>query len=246
MSVEPVDRPVSRSSDTRTGVRDLLLARGMCTAGEIAAELGLTAAGVRRHLEAMESDGLVVATQRRPKGARGRPARAFQLTGRGREEYGHGYDRLAGEALEALRSIGGDEAVLDFARQRVRSVLGHIRPASDDSDTNRAAREIAEALSEAGYAASLEGAGNGVQICQHHCPVWNVAERFPELCEAEQEVVSELVGSHVQRLATIAGGNCACTTNIPSGVVTTDDLLATMSQSSGAKSSGNEVERKTR
>jgi hypothetical protein len=42
-----------------------------------------------------------------------------------------------------------------------------------------------------------------------------VAEEFPELCAAELEAFREILGTHVQRLATIANGDCACTTHVP-------------------------------
>jgi hypothetical protein len=42
-----------------------------------------------------------------------------------------------------------------------------------------------------------------------------VAAEFPQLCEAETQVISRLVGTHVQRLATIANGDGVCTTHIP-------------------------------
>jgi predicted ArsR family transcriptional regulator len=42
-----------------------------------------------------------------------------------------------------------------------------------------------------------------------------VAAEFPQLCEAETAVISRLVGTHVQRLATIAHGDGVCTTHIP-------------------------------
>jgi predicted ArsR family transcriptional regulator len=61
----------------------------------------------------------------------------------------------------------------------------------------------------------------GEQICQHHCPVAHVAEEFPQLCEAETEVFAELLGSHVQRLATIAHGDGVCTTHLPRATQTT-------------------------
>jgi hypothetical protein len=48
-----------------------------------------------------------------------------------------------------------------------------------------------------------------------------VAEKFPELCEAETEVFARLLGTHVQRLATIAHGDGVCTTCIPSNLVST-------------------------
>jgi predicted ArsR family transcriptional regulator len=74
-------------------------------------------------------------------------------------------------------------------------------------------------LAVRGYAAQIRevGAGRhrGVQLCQHHCPVAHVAAEFPELCEAETRAFAELLGTHVQRLATIARGDAACTTHVP-------------------------------
>jgi predicted ArsR family transcriptional regulator len=54
--------------------------------------------------------------------------------------------------------------------------------------------------------------------------VAHVAEEFPELCEAETEVFARLLGTHVQRLATIAHGDGVCTTHVPS---TTESDLPT-------------------
>ncbi|NUO91072.1 MAG: transcriptional regulator, partial [Dermatophilaceae bacterium] len=78
-------------------------------------------------------------------------------------------------------------------------------------------RALARALSADGYAATTRSAPGpaGEQLCQHHCPVAHTAEQFPELCEAEAEVFSRLLGTHVQRLATIAHGDGVCTTFVP-------------------------------
>ena len=54
-----------------------------------------------------------------------------------------------------------------------------------------------------------------MQLCQGHCPVQHVAERFPELCEAETATFSRLLGVDVRRLATLAQGDHVCTTHIP-------------------------------
>ena len=42
-----------------------------------------------------------------------------------------------------------------------------------------------------------------------------MATEFPQLCEAETRAFAELLGTHVQRLATIARGDAACTTHVP-------------------------------
>jgi predicted ArsR family transcriptional regulator len=88
---------------------------------------------------------------------------------------------------------------------------------------------LAEALSADGYAASAGpapaigglgggsgsgGARAGEQLCQHHCPVAHVAAEFPQLCEAETEAFGRLLGTPVQRLATIAHGDGICTTHV--------------------------------
>jgi predicted ArsR family transcriptional regulator len=97
----------------------------------------------------------------------------------------------------------------------------HVLAGADPAE--RATR-LAGALTAEGYAATTRGAGAqdgldprvaGEQLCQHHCPVADVAAEFPALCEAEAEVFAELLGTHVQRLATIARGDAACTTHVP-------------------------------
>src|SRR5205085_10347611 len=85
-------------------------------------------------------------------------------------------------------------------------------------------KALAEALSADGYAASATSApalaagageqGGGEQLCQHHCPVAHVAAEFPQLCEAETEAFARLLGTPVQRLATIAHGDGICTTHV--------------------------------
>jgi predicted ArsR family transcriptional regulator len=74
---------------------------------------------------------------------------------------------------------------------------------------------LASFLTEQGYAASVEARATGEELCQHHCPIAHVASEFPQLCEAETEAFSKLLGTHVQRLATIAHGDGVCTTYIP-------------------------------
>ena len=122
--------------------------------------------------------------------------------------------------MRQLREIGGEEAVQAFARRRVDAILGGIQAADSDQDADveAAAERVAGALTKAGYVATTTRVGgpiHGVQICQHHCPVSHVAEEFPELCEAEQQAMAEVLGTHVQRLATIVNGDCACTTHVP-------------------------------
>ena len=207
---------------TRRAIVRLLVESGWITAGEIGDRLGLAAAGVRRHLDALieAGDAEAVAAAAWQQAGRGRPAKRFRLTAAGRAKLDHAYDDLAAAAMRQLREIGGEDAVRTFARRRIDAILTGVEAAQSDDDAavEAAADRVAGALTKAGYVATTTRVGgpiHGVQICQHHCPVAHVAEEFPELCEEEQQAMAEVLGTHVQRLATIVNGNCACTTHVP-------------------------------
>jgi predicted ArsR family transcriptional regulator len=203
---------------TRHRVTSSLLEHGPSTAAALAERLGLTPAGIRRHLDALLTSGQVEAREQRVYGARGRgrPARVFALTDAGRAGFYTAYDDLANQTLTYLAEVAGPDAVTRFAEQRIAAVEERYRArlAAADPDTTPA-QALAEALTEDGYVAATLPSSTGEQLCQHHCPVAHVAEQFPQLCEVETRTFSRLLGVHVQRLATIAHGDGVCTTHIP-------------------------------
>jgi predicted ArsR family transcriptional regulator len=203
---------------TRGAIIQLLLESGSITASEIGESLGISAAGVRRHLDALleAGDAQSSAAAAWQHNGRGRPARRYRLTAAGRAKLGHAYDDLAAAAMRQLREIGGDDAVRTFARRRIDTILSGVTEGSDDVEST--VDRVAGALTKAGYAATatqVSGPLHGIELCQHHCPVSHVAKEFPELCETEREAFAEVLGTHVQRLATIVNGDCACTTHVP-------------------------------
>jgi predicted ArsR family transcriptional regulator len=202
---------------TRDAVARLVLQRGPQTAAALGQQLSLSAAAIRRHIDSLVAEGLLVECEPRQivRRGRGRPARTYALTDAGRAAFPHAYDDLATSALRYLRDSGGDDAVTAFAVRRASTLEQAI--ASDVKGSTIAARAkgLAAALTEQGYAASTEPAGAGVQVCQHHCPVAHVAAEFPELCEAETRALERVLGTYVQRLATIAHGDGVCTTHVP-------------------------------
>jgi predicted ArsR family transcriptional regulator len=205
---------------TRHRVARSILENGPSTAVNLADRLDLTPAAVRRHLDALLAEGVVEAREQRHYGhrGRGRPAKVFALTDAGRSAFYQAYDDLATSALRFLAETAGSEAVTRFAQARVAELERRYRSAVEDADPKDRTRVLAQVLSADGYAATTRTvpAFGGEQLCQHHCPVAHVAEQFPQLCEAETAVFARLLGTHVQRLATIAHGDGVCTTHIPS------------------------------
>ena len=200
---------------TRDAVGRSVLENGPSTAAALGERLGLTPAGIRRHLDLLVADGILEAREPRISSTRGRgrPSKVFVMTDSGREKFEHSYDDLAVAALKFMSAQSGEHLVTAFAQSRAddieRKATAVIAKSSQKLDA------LATFLTEQGYAASVGPRGAGVELCQHHCPIAHVASEFPQLCEAETEAFSKLLGTHVQRLATIAHGDGVCTTYIP-------------------------------
>jgi len=229
------DQPTTGHSPAERGTRAriarLILEHGPATAAGLSGRLGVTPAAIRRHLDNLLADGMIEAREARCYGnrGRGRPARLFAITDAGRSAFEHAYDDLATSALRFLAETAGPGAVAEFARRKISDLESRYRPVVDAAPAALRVQALAEALSADGYAASASAApaavqgdgvkrdgevGGGAELCQHHCPVAHVAAEFPQLCEAETEAFGRLLGTPVQRLATISRGDGICTTHV--------------------------------
>ncbi|MDN4476983.1 winged helix-turn-helix transcriptional regulator [Demequina sp. SYSU T00192] len=202
---------------TRDRVLSLIATAGPITAAALATELGVTPAGVRRHLSSLEDSGYIV--DHEPPGqharGRGRPARSFVATNEGQRALATAYRDVAVDAMSALRDSGGLHAFVEAkAKELEDAVASSVDP---DAPMERKVADLAAALGERGFAASVRPGPGGitVQLCQGHCPVQSIAEKTPEWCEAEARAFSRILDVHVQRLSTLAGGAHVCTTTIP-------------------------------
>ncbi|MCB0894037.1 MAG: helix-turn-helix domain-containing protein [Nocardioidaceae bacterium] len=223
------DEGASRASQpghdqpTRERVARSILVNGPSTAAALAERLDLTPAAVRRHLDQLLDDGAVEARDPRSTAVRGRgrPAKVFALTEAGRDRFDQQYDDLAVQALRFLRETGGDVAVREFAARRASFISERFEGVRAEHPELGSAEVLAKVFTDEGYAAAVRDVPVGEQLCQQHCPVSHVAHEFPQLCEAETQAISLVLGRHVQRLATIAHGDGVCTTCIPSTPQTT-------------------------
>jgi predicted ArsR family transcriptional regulator len=216
---EHAQRPADPHAGTRERVARSILENGPSTAAVLGERLGLTPAAVRRHLDTLLADGVIEGREQRVYGhrGRGRPAKVFFLTDSGRDEFEQAYDDLAVSAMRFMAEAGIAD---QFVRERIGAQETRYREAIDSAKQTDRVALLASLLTSDGYAASSAKSPvvDGEQLCQHHCPVAHVAEQFPQLCDAETEAFARLLGTHVQRLSTIAHGDGVCTTHIPSHI----------------------------
>lgn len=223
------DADTHDEATTRDRVLRLIVELGPISAADLARRLDLTSAAVRRHLTTLETERQVEARDDVPLGkrGRGRPARKYVAAASAHAQLGTAYAQAALAALAQIKAALGEEGIAAFAQARSEEMRSRYAEAMAEAGDDLAARAqtLATLLAADGYAATARPMAGGiaVQVCQGHCPVLHVAEAHPELCEAETRVFSDLLGVHVQRLSTLAGGGHVCTTHIPLMIPTRKD-----------------------
>jgi len=197
-----------------------LLRLSPISASDLAETLGISAVAVRKHLDDMLEKELVEAHEiapfgpSKPKG-RGRPAKVYSLTSRGRDFFENQYQSLAEDSVDYISKHFGSDAVKSFAKSRFRQLFSkQILKIEAANSTEKKVTILSDSLSADGFAATHDlgsGPTHTIQLCQHNCPIAHVAEKHPEFCEAELEIFNEILGVNVTRLSTIANGGNICT-----------------------------------
>lgn len=205
---------VSLLGAQRATIVEHLRRNGDATVGELAARLEVSEVAVRRHLAVLAEEDLV--SSEVVGGARGRPAARYRLTHTAGRLFPHRYDRFASEVLDFLDAQHGRDGLLAFLRWRVDREVEGLREAVTAEDLHARLVQLADALSAAGFDASVSEDGESFTLVQDHCAIYDVAKDHPEVCSYEAATFSKVLGSDVQlsRRETLAGGASACVCTI--------------------------------
>ena len=178
------------------------------TIKELADKFGVTPNGLRRYLKELETEGLV--RYRREVRGVGGPVFAFSLTDSGEALFPRTYDRALAEVLDLVREQQGDEGLVQLFQRRWEDIARVARPQLAQLPVDQRATRLAELLTSLGYMAEAHaGSGALPVLTEHNCAIRVIAERFPEVCAAEERFIADLLGAPVTRQAHIAkGANC--------------------------------------
>jgi DeoR family transcriptional regulator, suf operon transcriptional repressor len=178
------------------------------TAKELADIFGVTPNALRRHLKELEHEGMV-RYQREIRGVGG-PVFAFSLTETGEALFPRAYERTLAEVLDIVREQQGDEGLVQLFQRRWDDIARVARPALEQLPVEQRAARLATLLTSLGYMAEAHPLSGALPVLtEHNCAIRVIAERFPEVCAAEQRFIADVLGAPVTRQAHIAkGANC--------------------------------------
>ncbi len=207
---------------TRDQVMRLLHERGEASVAELAETIGVSEGSVRRHLDLMVADGLLVSRFQRQ--ARGRPVTRYALSQDGEEESASGhYQRLLSRLSPALANLTQEEtagqdgqAILDRLFDRVaQSVAQEHRGRVTADGLEERVHQVIVALSDEGILQEVEDAGEFYRLRNSGCPYRSTAMENHACCAADRRAIELLLGAPVEQVMTVAEGGQVCEYLVP-------------------------------
>ena len=178
------------------------------TAKQLAEKLGVSPNAVRHHLKELEAEGLIV-YGREQRGV-GAPTFAFRLSEAGEALFPRRYEETLTEVLQRVSEKAGRSAVVELLEDHYAMLTRRLQSDLDGVAESGRVAAIARLMSEAGYMAEWHEAEGTFRLSEHNCAIRAVAERYPEVCAAEEKFLQAVLGGAVDRRTHIVSGCNAC------------------------------------
>jgi predicted ArsR family transcriptional regulator len=188
---------------TKASIVTLLLSKGR-TAGQIASTLGIQVSAVRKHLDQLSEQEIVLGSFERSN--LGRPKKVYTLTSNGKELFPRLYDSVLNATIAKLSEEKGES----YAESILNSVADDIA----DNKGQSGSRAFAKTLDELGFQSSVRDMHGAYHVTSRNCPLLRTAEAHGEvLCRGLHEELLRrgLGGSKVKREKWIISGDEICT-----------------------------------
>ena len=178
--------------------------------GEMAKRLGITEMAVRRHLNTMERDGLVVTSLVRQ--AMGRPSHMYSLTEEAEFLFPKNYHGLTLDLLEEIVSEADEDTVGRLFDRRKEKLVQRYEGKMRKDDLQSKVEALAHIQNDNGYMAAWQQTDNKDEfvIDEYNCPISQVANQYNHACQSELELFKELLGADVERVECLAKDGKRC------------------------------------
>jgi predicted ArsR family transcriptional regulator len=171
--------------------------------------LGVTSMAVRRHLTALQKDGLI--ESRLEKKLRGRPTYMYKLTEKSESLFPSGFQNLAIDLLDLVFEQSGHKGVMDLLTRRNVRLADRLRPRVENKTLAEKVEEVSKIFSENGYMTEWKKLDDGdFIIYQQHCAVRDLANQYRQLCILEPRLMEDLLGVKISRTKYMLQDDLVC------------------------------------
>ncbi|HEX5180523.1 MAG TPA: helix-turn-helix domain-containing protein [Gemmatimonadaceae bacterium] len=178
------------------------------TAADLAQRLDVSLNAVRHHLKELESEQLVeYDRERRGVGA---PAFAYRLTERGEALFPRRYQGTLLQLLDQVAQRDGRDAAVSMLESQFETIAERLEPELSQASAEHRLEIVSRAMAHEGFMTEWHQTPDSTDVVSHNCALLAVAERFPEICDAERRFLSRTLDASVDRVSHILNGCGAC------------------------------------
>lgn len=194
---------------TQEAVLHYLKRNGEMTVADLCGMLGITSMAVRRHLGALQKDGLI--ESRLVKQTRGRPTYRYRLSQKAESLFPSGFQTLAQELLDTVYEAQGHKGVMELLKKRNEKRFQRLESRVEGKTLEERVEEVAKIFSEDGFMTEWEKLPDGnYLIFQRHCSVHDLANKYRQMCVLEPVLMELLLGRKVSRQQYILKDDPVC------------------------------------
>ena len=183
--------------------------RGQADMDSLAEDLFLSPGAVRQNLSGLAAQGIVKYGVERS--GPGRPKHIYELSSDGQRLFPDFYDEVALALVTAVEEEAPEIAARVLNRV-AEAMFDGLAARVESRRPEQRVREVVKLLDEYGYlpeSRQVDAVTDEVSI--GHCPIFALARRHPEVCEAELRCLQLAVGSAtVTRTGHTAAGDSGC------------------------------------
>lgn len=171
---------------------------GEMTVAALCDALHITAMAVRRHLGALQAEGLV--ESKIVKQLRGRPNYHFRLTSKAQSLFPSGFQSMASDFLDLVHEERGHKGVMEVLSHRNVRLAERYKERLTDKTLSERVEEVAKIFTEDGYMTAFEKLPDGSFILyQRNCAMHDLANQYRQICILEPRLLESLLGTKVTR-----------------------------------------------
>ncbi|GAB4137330.1 MAG: winged helix DNA-binding protein [Planctomycetaceae bacterium] len=178
------------------------------TIQEICKNQGVTATAIRMRIARLQGLGYISREPERT--GRGRPRYIYKPTEAGLRELGENYSELALILWSAIREVDDPAARSLLLKNVQNEMVARYGRSVRSEDVSSRIQELGGELKSRGFDVEVESSESGLPILrENNCPYLELASKDPGICELEQQVFEQILGTPVElACCSLDGGNC--------------------------------------
>ena len=200
---------IANFASTKQEILKILKREGQSDLQAVSARLGISRMAVHKHAKDLEARGLI---ERVPvRNGPGRPRLAMRLSRSAADLFPKAYAEVTCSALAFIEEKLGRKAVEEALRRRQTNVMPGYKARVQADSLGGRVKQLAALPDQEGYMAeSKEGKKGSFEIVEYNCPILEIADRYWEACQTENEMFRKVLRADVETTHRVVAGAHAC------------------------------------